>query len=143
MSLAAAQYYAHPRNGFWRLIGGAIGKEDLPGLGYSDRIAVLLAAGVALDDVVESAVRPGSLDAAIRNAEHKELASLVQALPDLQAVAFNGGTASRIGRKLLRDVSVPEFVDLPSSSPAYAAMPFAEKAQVWGQLRRFLRRDQS
>ena len=138
-SLAAGEYYAHPRNGFWRLIGAAIGREDLPALAYPDRLAAIVAAGIALDDVMASAVRKGSLDAAIREAEHKELASLVAAMPKLRAVAFNGGTAARIGRALLRDLAIPAFVDLPSSSPAYAGMPLAEKARAWSELRRFLR----
>src|SRR5690606_40835502 len=35
-SLAVRRYYAHPRNGFWRLIGAAIG-VDLEPLEYAAR----------------------------------------------------------------------------------------------------------
>lgn len=136
-SLAARRYYAHSQNQFWRLVGGAIDREDLAALDYDARLSALLDAGVGLWDTVASALRSGSLDAAIREAEHAPLADLVAALPELRAVAFNGGTSARIGRKLLADTPI-QLVDLPSSSPAYAAMPFAEKRQRWLALREFL-----
>jgi hypoxanthine-DNA glycosylase len=115
-----------------------IGREDLPSLDYDDRLAALLAAGVGLWDTVASARRTGSLDAAIREAEHAPLAGLIAILPALRAVAFNGGTSARIGRRLLTG-AVLRLLDLPSSSPAYAAMPFAEKRRRWLQLQEFLR----
>jgi double-stranded uracil-DNA glycosylase len=136
-SLAAARYYAHPRNQFWRLAGAAIGREDLPAIEYEARLAVLLSAGVGLWDTVASAVRAGSLDAAIRLVERAPLAELVATLPALRAVAFNGGTSARIGRAVLAETGLA-LVDLPSSSPAHAAMTFAEKRRRWLQLRDFL-----
>jgi hypoxanthine-DNA glycosylase len=141
-SLAAGRYYAHPQNQFWRLTGAVIGREELASLDYEARVAALREAGIGLWDTIASAVRTGSLDAAIREAEHAPLAELVATLPALRAVAFNGGTSARIGRKLLADPSADSgvrLVDLPSSSPAYAAMPFAAKRERWLQLREFLR----
>jgi hypoxanthine-DNA glycosylase len=136
-SLAAGRYYAHPQNQFWRLAGAIIGREDLPALDYPARLAALTAAGIGLWDTVASARRRGSLDAAIREAEHAPLAHLVATLPHLKAVAFNGGTSARIGRTLL--VGTPlVLIDLPSSSPAYAAMSFAEKRKRWLILQDFL-----
>ena len=87
--------------------------------------------------MVASARREGSLDAAIRDAKHNPLADLVASLPDLRAVAFNGRTAEKIGRNLLAGAAV-ELLALPSSSPAYAAMPLAEKEKHWRRLREFL-----
>ena len=75
-SLAEGRYYAHPRNLFWRLVGEAIGR-DLEGLGYEARLEALLAARIGLWDTVASAMRTGSLDAAIREAEHNPLTELV------------------------------------------------------------------
>lgn len=137
-SLAAQRYYAHPHNQFWRLTGGVIGREDLPALDYDARLSALLTAGIGLWDTVASAVRRGSLDAAIREAEHAPLAGLIASLPALRAVAFNGGTSARIGRRLLAGTPL-RLVDLPSSSPAYAAMPFDQKQGRWLELREFLR----
>lgn len=137
MSLARAEYYGNPRNGFWRLVGAAIG-ADLVALPYAERLDALRRARIGLSDVIASAVRPGSLDAAIRAAEPADLAALVARLPDLRAVAFNGGTAARIGRRQLAGAAGVDLVDLPSSSPAFAGMPFAEKQRRWAILADYL-----
>lgn len=135
-SLKAAQYYAHPQNAFWRLVGGVIGRE-LPALPYTDRLEALKAAGIGLWDVIASAHRPGSLDGAIRNAEAADLNRLIESLPSVRAVAFNGGTAARLGRPRLAARTEIALIDLPSSSPAYTR-PFAEKAAVWCVLGAFI-----
>jgi len=135
-SLAAGRYYAHPQNQFWRLIGAAIGRE-LQELDYEARLKALREAGVGLWDTVASALRMGSLDAALREVESAGLADLVATLPELRAVGFNGATSAQLGRRALGETALA-LIDLPSSSPAYAAMPFAEKAQIWGRLREFL-----
>jgi hypoxanthine-DNA glycosylase len=135
-SLAAGRYYAHPQNQFWRLIGGVMGRE-LQALDYDARLASLRDAGVGLWDTVASALRTGSLDAALREVESAALAELIATLPNLRAVGFNGATAARLGRRALAGTPLA-LIDLPSSSPAYAAMPFPEKAQIWGRLREFL-----
>ncbi len=135
-SLAARRYYAHPQNRFWHLVGRAIGR-DLAALEYDARLAALQAAGVGLWDTVASAHRTGSLDAAIRNAKPAPLADLVATLPALRAVAFNGRKSAAIGRPQLTHAGVA-LIDLPSSSPAHAAMPLAEKERLWARLADFL-----
>lgn len=135
-SLKAGQYYGHPQNGFWRLVGGVIG-VDLVTLPYPDRLAALKAAGVGLWDVIASANRPGSLDTAIRDVEAADLNRLIETLPALRAIAFNGGTAARIGRRGLGLRAGVALIDLPSSSPAYTR-PLPDKAAAWSVLTRFL-----
>ncbi len=135
-SLAAGRYYAHPQNLFWRLLGHAIGRE-LSSLDYHERLEILREHRIALWDTVASARREGSLDAAIREARHAELAALVGALPELRAVAFNGRKASAVGRPQLAGSGLV-LLDLPSSSPAYASMPLAEKERLWAPLAEFL-----
>lgn len=135
-SLRAAQYYAHPRNAFWPLLGGVLG-EDLAVLPYEARLACLAARGVGLWDVIASAERSGSLDAAIRSPEAADLRGLVEKLPRLQAVAFNGGLAARLGRRILAGADAPALIDLPSSSPAHARS-LSEKARSWAILERFV-----
>lgn len=135
-SLKAAQYYAHPRNAFWPLIGELLG-EALPPLSYEDRLDRLKARGVGLWDVIASAERSGSLDAAVRSPEAADLQGLVARLPLLSAVAFNGGLAAKLGRRILADMESITLIDLPSSSPAHA-ISLSAKAESWAILSDFL-----
>jgi TDG/mug DNA glycosylase family protein len=136
-SLAAQRYYAHPRNRFWHLIGKVVGVELEP-LDYEARLAALLEARVGLWDTIASAQRTGSLDAAIRAAEPNPLAALAASLPALRAVGFNGQASARIGMPQLAGSGLA-LVPLPSSSPANAAIPLAEKEKLWSRLGEFLR----
>ena len=136
-SLAAGRYYAHPQNRFWHLLGRVIGVE-LARLDYEDRLMALLAAKVGLWDTVASAHRVGSLDAAIREAEHNPLADLARSLPELRAVGFNGQASARIGMPQLAGTDLA-LIPLPSSSPANASIPLAEKEKLWSRLGDFLR----
>jgi hypoxanthine-DNA glycosylase len=132
-SLAARQYYAHPTNQFWRLLGSAL-DEDLQQLDYPARLARLADRRVGLWDVIASAERLGSLDQAIRNAEHNRIAAILENYPQVEAIAFNGSTAARIGLKLLKGIaSMPALLILPSSSAANT-VAFDAKQQVWSQL---------
>lgn len=135
-SLAAGRYYAHPRNQFWRLLGSVL-DEPLEQWSYDARLERLLARGVGLWDVVASARRRGSLDQALREVSATPLAELVQSLPALRGVGFNGGTAATIGRRSLAGVEGLTLIDLPSSSPAFT-LPFAAKAERWGVLKALL-----
>ena len=136
VSLAAGQYYAHPRNAFWPLVGGVIGRE-LTSLPYEERLQVLRKSGLGLWDVVAEAERAGSLDSAIRAPVHADLRELVAGLPALRAIAFNGGKAATVGRRILGDRAGLALIDLPSSSPAFTK-PLAWKAESWAVLRDFL-----
>lgn len=136
-SLKAGQYYGHPQNGFWRLVSGVI-EVDLVALPYAGRLEALRAAGIGLWDVIARADRPGSLDGAIRNAEAADLNRLVDGLPALQAIGFNGGTAARLGRRSLAGRTALDLIDLPSSSPAYTR-PLADKVLAWAVLAEFVR----
>ncbi|MGQ5524645.1 DNA-deoxyinosine glycosylase [Chitinimonas sp. PSY-7] len=129
-SLKAGRYYAHPQNRCWHLLGDVL-RVSLAEQDYETRLKSLLAHGVGLWDVIAEAERPGSLDAAIRNQAHNDLQQLVNRLPKLQTIAFNGGTAARVGRRLLTNIAQPlELFDLPSSSPAYT-LAYAEKLTRW------------
>lgn len=132
-SLAAAQYYAHPRNQFWRLLGAVLGVAlaDMP---YPQRLAAMQQRGVGLWDVVAEASRRGSLDSAIRDARANPLLELVATLPALRVVAFNGQTAGKAAPQLAAS-GVPVLV-LPSSSPAHT-LAFDKKLQEWQALSRY------
>lgn len=132
-SLAEQRYYAHPQNQFWRLISPAAGR-DLPPLDYDARLTALLDAHIGLWDVVASARRTGSTDAALREVEGHDIAALAATLPDLRAIAFNGGTAFRTGAKQLgRGAARYAIVALPSSSPLHT-VAFERKLPPWEAL---------
>ena len=137
VSLARQQYYAHPQNQFWRLMSAVIARDLVP-LGYEARLDALLEARVGLWDTVAAATRKGSLDSGIRLQAASDLAALVGSLPQLCAVAFNGGTSARIGRAQLTGIENIDLVNLPSSSPAYASLSFDRKLETWLGLRSYL-----
>jgi hypoxanthine-DNA glycosylase len=134
VSLAHSRYYANPQNRFWHLMATVIG-EDLPALDYEARLQTLLKHRIGLWDSVAEAHREGSLDSKIRSHTGNDLAGLATSLPHLAAIAFNGGTAARLGLKALGPLADSyEIIKLPSSSPAYT-LPYAEKLAVWMTLR--------
>ena len=134
-SLAAQQYYAHPRNHFWPLMGEVLGAAlvDMP---YRRRLTTLRARAVGLWDVIVACERRGSLDGAIRNAERGEIERVRRVAGGLALVCFNGKTAGRA--EAAWRASGYETLVLPSSSPAYTR-PFAEKLAAWRAIGGFLR----
>lgn len=133
-SLAATQYYAHKQNRFWHLLGALL-EADLPGMAYEQRLAVLLHHQIGLWDVVAKARREGSLDSNIREPVGNDLVGLLNALPQLAVIAFNGATAAKIGLKQLGEhAHAYQIFKLPSSSPAYT-LAYEEKLAHWLALR--------
>jgi hypoxanthine-DNA glycosylase len=127
-SLAAHQYYGHPRNQFWRILGEIFG-EPLADLAYPQRLERVLARRVGIWDVYASCRRTGSLDSQIHAPMSNDLECLRELAPDLQAVAFNGQAAGRF-RGRVADLGYTCEV-LPSTSPAHAARRFDEKLALW------------
>ena len=138
-SLRRRQYYAQPRNHFWRIAGELYGAR--PELAYEERAAALLENGVALWDVCAAAFRVGSLDASIEPAtiEVNDFAAFFAAHPRIAHVACNGTTAAELyRRRVLPGLPAPwrelAPVRLPSTSPAHAAMSFEQKLARWREL---------
>ncbi len=127
-SLAAGQYYAHPRNQFWRLLGELLG-EPLAELDYGQRTARLLAHRFGVWDVLDACRRPGSLDADIRDPLPNDFEALRGLAPRLRRVLFNGGAAGRYARRFAAAGFATAV--LPSSSPAHAARSYAQKLALW------------
>ena len=127
-SLAARQYYAHPRNQFWRLLSAILG-EDLSARPYEERLSRLLHHGIGLWDVITMCDRIGSLDARIRNAVPNDFSRLKSACPRLETVCFNGKVAGAYAPRL--EAAGYRTVQLPSSSPAYASRSFEAKLSSW------------
>ncbi|MFO1344989.1 MAG: DNA-deoxyinosine glycosylase [Rhodocyclaceae bacterium] len=132
-SLSAGQYYAHPRNAFWPILGALCGfAATAP---YAERVLALQAAGVAVWDVLQSCVRPGSLDTAIERSSEvpNDIAGLLSDQPGIRCIAFNGGTAEAAFRRHVPAdvVGGLRLLRLPSTSPANAAWSFERKLAAW------------
>ncbi len=127
-SLAAQQYYGHPRNALWALLS-ALWDTDLVGLAYAQRLTVLEHRRVGLWDVYRSCEREGSLDSAIRTPVPNDLERLTALAPQLQAVAHNGAESAR-SRRLTERLGVAVHT-LPSTSAANASWSFERKLAAW------------
>ena len=136
-SLIQAEYYANRQNSFWYLMSQVI-DADLVGMPYQQKLDCLLRHGIGLWDVVAEARREGSLDSNIKSREDNDLPALVRSLPRLQAIAFNGATAFKLGMKIIgADAARFEVFALPSSSPAYT-LAVSKKVGHWMALRAVL-----
>lgn len=134
-SLKQQQYYAHPRNLFWDMMGELFGAgRELP---YEERLRVLREHGVALWDVAHSCRRKGSLDSNMTDVAANDFVSLFRTAPHIHTVFFNGQKAAALFRKLV----LPNldrklrFVTLPSTSPANASVSVKKKKAAWSQVR--------
>ncbi|MBA4266793.1 MAG: DNA-deoxyinosine glycosylase [Comamonadaceae bacterium] len=147
-SLRAQQYYGHPQNHFWKILG-ALWDLPLPSAPYPERIAALRAHGLGVWDVYQACQREGSLDADIRQGELNDFSVVVRTCPLLEAVAHNGGESHRHARHVAAALNGRLMADLPgvlqgerdpkqvlihrlpSTSPANASWSFERKRQAW------------
>lgn len=133
VSLARRQYYAQPRNAFWPIMGRLFGAA--PEFPYEERLARLLAAGVALWDVCAEGRRPGSLDQRIdaKSVVVNDFPAFLAAHSRIGLICLNGGKAADLfRRRVVPTLAVPpRSLALPSTSPAHAAMPFERKLEHW------------
>ena len=134
-SLAARQYYAHPRNAFWPIVEAVLGiGRDLP---YAQRCRQLVARDIAVWDVLQSCYRPGSLDADIDPASitANDFDAFFAGHPRIRRICFNGATAQQVFRRRVQPSlpadHLPEMIRLPSTSPAHAGMPLEQKIAHW------------
>ena len=136
-SLEAAQYYAFPRNVFWKIMGDLFGAG--PQLDYPSRLQLLNENQIALWDVIQTCVRPGSLDSAIRDEgmETNDFKGFFKSHPLISQVYFNGQKASGLFKKRVVPglASRFEYHVLPSTSPANAGKSYAEKLKAWSVLK--------
>lgn len=140
VSLRERQYYAQPRNAFWGIMGVLVGAA--PEQSYETRLESLRSHHVALWDVCASAHRPGALDAAIRRASvvPNDFATFFTEHSELRLVYFNGKAAAELYRRkvlpgLPEELQALRYQTLPSTSPALAALTFAQKLERWKILR--------
>ena len=134
-SLAAHEYYAHPRNLFWTIFAELLGFDVTTA--YADRLRHLVSAGIAVWDVLQSCERPGSLDSSIEPASvvPNDFPRFFAEHPHVRRVCFNGAHAEALYRRHVAGAfehpSPLTFVRLPSTSPANASIRYEAKVLAW------------
>lgn len=138
-SLRAGQYYAHPQNLFWRIMGELLSFD--PAAPYEHRIQALKSARIALWDVLRSCRRKGSMDSDIDGTSlvPNDFATFFPRHPAITRIFFNGAKADACYRKQVLPVLAIgsiEYLRLPSTSPANASIPYERKLEAWRALTR-------
>ena len=136
LSLQSGEYFGNPNNVFWKIMGELI--DAGPENSYDVRVQRMIAARLAVWDVLRSAVRPGSLDANIdgETAKANDFSRFLREHSQIELVCFNGQKAAALFERLVIRKGNSwndrlSLVTLPSTSPAHAAMNFAEKLRQW------------
>ena len=135
VSLRAGQYYAHPQNAFWKILGALFDFD--PRAPYESRIAHLREHGIALWDVMQSCVRETSLDSDIEEPSivSNPFEDFLRGHPEIRTICFNGAKAAASWRKHVLPQLPPdsgiEYHRLPSTSPANASISYDDKVKAW------------
>lgn len=128
-SLAKNQYYANPRNAFWKILftltNGPFSDD------YEQRKSLLLENHIALWDVLEVCVRPGSLDSAIEQEVPNDFDSFLKTHPNIRHIYFNGQKAAAYFKRYIHLENDYHLTTLPSTSPAHAGKSFEGKLKEW------------
>lgn len=136
-SLDANQYYAHPQNAFWRIMGELLGFDPVVA-SYAEKTHALKSARIALWDVLQSCRRKGSLDSGIEHDSQRvnDFRSFFMQYTQIRHVFFNGTKAEACFRRNVLNKHIPDLrkmrlTRLPSTSPAHAALSFLQKRDQW------------
>lgn len=135
ISLRNRQYYANPQNRFWWIMSKLCNfslESD-----YQARAKAITAQGFAVWDVLYDCERPGSADSKIVRASERpnNFNEFLEEYPSIKLIAFNGAAAKQIFMRhyaqIFSQVQNLASCQLPSTSPAYAAMRPDQKLERW------------
>jgi len=137
-SLRLQQYYAHPRNQFWKMLYELFDTQTSQV--YEERVSFIKSKEIAVWDVIGNCYREGSLDSNIREEKINDFSALFKAYPDIKTVMFNGGKAYETYKKWIGFGVIPnlKFHKLTSSSPANTKK-YEEKLREWSVIVDILR----
>ena len=135
ISIAEGQYYANPRNQFWKIIY-AVFDAGAPPEDYGRRVDFVLSKGVAIWDVLQACGREGSADESIVNAIPNDFSGILNENSNINMIIFNGARAARLFAAMVPERQCEGLVQrtLPSSSPAYASMSIETKIDIWRRM---------
>ncbi len=131
-SLNEQQYYAHPQNRFWKVLGHICKNKNLPNLKYNEKLAVLLNNQIALEDTIKSCSRDGSLDSNILNVIPNDIKNLLTKYPNIRTICLNGGKSFATFKKYFPDLlETYDCRKMPSTSPANARFSLDKLIKEW------------
>ena len=131
-SLNEQQYYAHPQNRFWKVMGKICCCENLQELEYKKKLQILLDNKIALWDVIQSCEREGSLDSNIQNEKPNEISKLLKQYKNIKIICLNGNKSYSAFKKHFPELLKKyKCVKLPSTSPANARYRLDDLIKEW------------
>ena len=134
-SLEEQQYYAHPQNRFWKVMGYICNEPGLHEFNYESKLRVLLKNNIALWDTIKSCKREGSLDSDIQNETPNDIRGLLKKYPDITKICLNGNKSYSAFKKYF-----PDLLDkynchkMPSTSPANARYSLDRLIKEWEKI---------
>ncbi|MBN1432124.1 MAG: DNA-deoxyinosine glycosylase [Methanomicrobiaceae archaeon] len=139
ISLEKGEYYANPRNSFWRIMDVLFGVDS--NLPYERRVEILLERGIVLWDVISVCSREGSSDSSIRDAVPNDITGFIRQNPTIKCIVLNGAAGAGMWFKRICG-ELPDYpgiavLTLLSTSPANASYSFDEKVSRWRSIVEF------
>ena len=133
-SLEEQQYYAHPQNRFWKLMGKICNANNLPELSYQKKLQILLKNKIALWDVIQSCNRQGSLDSNIKNEIPNDISGLLAQFPNIEVICLNGNKSYSAFKKYFPNLLEKyNCFKMPSTSPANARYKLEDLCKAWSE----------
>lgn len=131
-SLEEQQYYAHPQNRFWKLMGMFCNADNLPELNYQEKLQILLKNKIALWDVIQSCYRDGSLDSKIQNELPNDIPEFLKQFPNIKIICLNGNKSYSALKKHFPEL-LKQYMcyKLPSTSLANARYKLDDLYNEW------------
>ena len=132
MSITKNEYYGHARNRFWKVLASLL-QTDIPE-NYEQKVALVRSNQLAVWDVAMSAIRPGSLDTAIKDELPNEIHQFLDKNSEVKCICFNGQKAAAMYKKHFQLQDHIIYLTLPSTSPANAGCSLEKLIEQWKQL---------
>ena len=134
-SLEKQQYYAHPQNRFWKVMGEICNESNLHNFNYDIKLKTLLNNKVALWDTIKSCNRSGSLDSDIQNEKPNDIKTLLKNFPKIKTICLNGNKSYAMFKKYFPDLLEQyNCLKMPSTSPANARFNLPKLIKEWNNI---------
>ena len=134
-SLEEQQYYAHPQNRFWKVMGAICDSPKLYEYDYNLKLKTLLENNIALWDTIKSCKRDGSLDSDIKNEIPNDIKGLLNKYPNIKTICLNGNKSYSAFVKYFADLTEKyNCCKMPSTSPANAKYSLDKLQKEWSKI---------